>query len=61
MRYSFTYLVPIGFAITVPAQAMTDRLHGQTIAIAVGFAIALTVATRWFWRVGLRRYSGASA
>jgi ABC-2 type transport system permease protein len=61
MRYSFTYLVPIGFAITVPAQAMTDRLHGQTIAIAVGFAIALTVATRWFWRVGLRRYSGAAA
>jgi len=61
MRYSFTYLVPIGFAITVPAQAMTDRLHGQTVAIAVGFALTLTLATRWFWRRGLRRYSGASA
>jgi len=29
--------------------------------IALSFAAALTVFTRWFWRFGLRRYSGASA
>jgi ABC-2 type transport system permease protein len=56
-----TYLVPIGFAVTVPAQAVTHRLHWQTTLVAFGFAAALTVFTRWFWRVGLRRYSGASA
>ena len=39
LRYSMTYLVPIGFAITVPADAFA----------------------RWFWRFGLRHYSGASA
>ena len=61
LRYSMTYLVPIGFAVTVPAQALTDRLHLATVGIAIGFAVALTAFTRWFWRVGLRRYSGASA
>ncbi len=61
MRYSMTYLVPIGFAVTVPAQALTGRLHWHTAVVAVGFAAALLVFTRWFWRFGLRRYSGASA
>jgi ABC-2 type transport system permease protein len=61
LRYSMTYLVPIGFAVTVPAQALTGRLHLATVGIAIGFAVALTAFTRWFWRVGLRRYSGASA
>ncbi len=31
LRYSMTYLVPIGFAVTVPAQAMTHRLHWATV------------------------------
>jgi ABC-2 type transport system permease protein len=61
LRYSMTYLIPIGFAVTVPAQALTDRLHWTTVGVAVGFAVALAAFTRWFWRFGLRRYSGASA
>jgi len=61
LRYSMTYLVPIGFAITVPAQALTHRLHWTTVLVALGFAALLTAFTRWFWRFGLRRYSGASA
>jgi ABC-2 type transport system permease protein len=61
LRYSMTYLVPIGFAVTVPAQAMTDRLHWGTVLVALAFATALAGFTRWFWRFGLKRYSGASA
>ena len=61
LRYSMTYIVPIGFAVTVPAQALTARLHWPTVAVAVGFAILLAGFTRWFWTFGLRRYSGASA
>jgi ABC-2 type transport system permease protein len=61
LRYSMTYLVPIGFAVTVPAQALTNRLHWTTVLIAICFGAALTAFTRWFWRFGLRRYSGASA
>jgi ABC-2 type transport system permease protein len=61
MRYGVTFLVPVGFAVTVPAQALTSRLTLGTIALAVAFALALFAFTRWFWRFGLRRYSGASA
>jgi ABC-2 type transport system permease protein len=61
LRYSMTYLVPIGFAVTVPAEAVTHRLGWPTVAIAVGFTVAVFAVARWFWRFGLRRYSGASA
>jgi ABC-2 type transport system permease protein len=61
LRIGVTFLVPIAFAITVPAEAVTSRLDWSTVALAVGFCAALFVFTRWWWGFGLRRYSGASA
>jgi ABC-2 type transport system permease protein len=61
LRYSVTFLVPIAFAVTVPAEAVTSRLEWQTLVLAAGFAVTLFAATRWFWRYGLRNYTGASA
>lgn len=56
-----TFLVPITFAVTVPAQALTGRLTGSTLALAVLLAVALFLISRWFWRFGIRFYAGASA
>lgn len=61
LRYSVTFLVPIAFAVTVPAEALTSRLDWQTLLFAAVFAAAFFAFTRWFWRFGLKRYSGASA
>jgi len=61
LKYSVTFLVPVAFAVTVPAEALTSRLHLGTFLLAVGFGIVLFAFTRWFWRYGLRHYSGASA
>ncbi|MGO8056015.1 ABC-2 family transporter protein, partial [Rhizobium leguminosarum] len=61
LRIGVTFIVPIAFAITVPAEAVTSRLGWETVAIAIGFSAALFAATRWWWGFGLRRYSGASA
>jgi ABC-2 type transport system permease protein len=61
LRIWLTFLVPIAFAVTVPAQALTGRLTPETLLLAAGFALALLLFTRWWWRFGLRRYSGASA
>jgi ABC-2 type transport system permease protein len=61
LRISLTFLVPIAFAVTVPAEAITSRLTVETLAIAAVFAVALFLFTRWWWRFGLRHYSGASA
>jgi ABC-2 type transport system permease protein len=61
LRISLTYLVPIAFAVTVPAEALTSRLTVETLALAAAFAVGLFLVTRWFWRFGLRNYSGASS
>jgi ABC-2 type transport system permease protein len=61
LRFSVTFLVPVAFAVTVPAEAVTSRLEWQTLALAAGVAVVFFAVTRWFWRFGLRSYSGASA
>lgn len=61
LRFALTFLVPVAFATTVPAQALAGRLTGRTLFEALALALALFVAARLFWRVGVRRYSGASA
>jgi len=61
LRISVTFLVPIAFAVSVPAEAVTSRLSWQTLAGAAVFAVFLFAVTRWFWRFGLKNYTGASA
>jgi viologen exporter family transport system permease protein len=61
LRVLLTFLVPLAVAITVPAQGITSRLTGGTLALAAAFTALLVVTARWFWKLGLRRYSGASA
>jgi ABC-2 type transport system permease protein len=61
LRFALTFIVPVAFATTVPAEALSGRLTWQTLLGAVALAAGLLVASRWFWRVGIRGYSGASA
>lgn len=61
LRLSLTFLVPIAFAVTVPAEALTGRLTWQTLLGAAGLALVLFVLARWVWYTGLRNYTGASA
>jgi ABC-2 type transport system permease protein len=61
LRTGLTFLVPIAFAVTVPAEALTGRLTWQTLLGAALLALALMFLARRVWRIGLRHYSGASA
>ncbi len=61
LRGTLTFLVPVGFAVTVPAEGLVGRLTWQTLLLAVVLAVALPVIARRFWRVGVRHYAGASA
>jgi ABC-2 type transport system permease protein len=61
LRFALTFLVPVAFATTVPAEALAGRLTWQTLAGAVMLALLMLVVSRLFWRAGLRYYSGASA
>jgi ABC-2 type transport system permease protein len=61
LRYGLTFLVPLAFAVTVPAEAITSRLTWGTVLLAVVVAVVLVVVSRWLWHRGLTRYSGASS
>ncbi len=61
LRFALTFIVPVAFATTVPTEALTGRLSGETLLGAAVLAGALFVVARIFLRVGLRRYSGTSA
>jgi len=61
LRTGMTFLVPVAFAVTVPAEAMTNRLTPETMLFAFGLTILFTLLARGVWLLGLRSYSGASA
>jgi ABC-2 type transport system permease protein len=61
LRYGLTFLVPVAFAVTVPASALTGRLTPQTWLGAFALTVALFTIARFIWKVGLSNYSGASA
>lgn len=61
LRYVLTFLVPVGFAITVPTEGLVGRLTSPTLLGAIALAITLPLIARVFWKIGVRHYSGASA
>ncbi len=61
LRYGLTFLVPVAFAVTVPAEALTGRLTFQTWLGALALTVILFLVARAIWNIGLRNYSGASA
>jgi ABC-2 type transport system permease protein len=61
LRFALTFIVPIAFAVTVPAQGLIGRLNDRLLLGTVALAIGLLVVSRLFWRFGIRHYSGASA
>ena len=61
LKVVVTFVVPISFAVTVPAQAVTNRLEFSSLVGSVALAVVLVIAARIFWQTGIKHYSGASA
>ena len=61
LRFILTFLVPVAFAVTVPAQGLIGQLNGRNLGLTIGLAVGLFIVARLFWRYGIRFYSGASA
>jgi ABC-2 type transport system permease protein len=59
LRFVFVYLIPIAWATTVPAAALTGRFGPGTALGAAGVGVLVFVLTRLLWRAALRRYTGA--
>lgn len=61
LRFVLTAVYPAGFAITVPAEALTGRLTLAGAGTGVVIAAAFLLLSRLAWRRALRRYEGASS
>jgi len=61
LRVTLSTAVPVGVAVTLPAQAISGRLDLFGLAVLVVGSIAAFILSSLFWRVGLRSYTGASA
>jgi ABC-2 type transport system permease protein len=60
-RFFFTFIVPIAFLTTIPAEALLNRTELGWIAGAGLLAIGLLLISRLFWRFALRFYTSASS
>lgn len=61
LRLTMTYLVPVGFAVTVPSESLTGRLTWERVVLGAVFLVVALTITRLVWRLGTKHYAGASA
>lgn len=61
LRLTLTFVVPLAFAITVPAESLASRLTGGMLALTLIVTAIMLLITRVAWQHGVRNYSGASA
>jgi ABC-2 type transport system permease protein len=59
-RFVFTFVVPIAFLTTIPAEALLGRARPTFFLGGAVLAVVLFVAARAFWRFSLKSYTGAS-
>jgi len=60
-RIFFTFVLPVAFMTTVPADVITGHSNLRWLAGALAVAAALFLLSRWFWRYALRFYTSASS
>jgi ABC-2 type transport system permease protein len=60
-RFFFTFIVPVAFLTTVPAEAMLGRSQVIWVVGAGVLALGLFLASSIFWRFALRFYTSASS
>ena len=61
LRIIVTYIIPIAVATTVPLQALRGELTWDRVLIYLGVGIVSFLVASRVWKLGLKRYSGASS
>jgi ABC-2 type transport system permease protein len=60
-RFFFTFIVPVAFLTTIPAQAMLGNIQFTWLLGAGLLALILFLISTQFWRFALRFYTSASS
>jgi ABC-2 type transport system permease protein len=58
-RDVLTYVIPVAFATTFPAQALLGEADPRLVPAGIILAAAALLASNRFWRVALRHYASA--
>lgn len=61
VRIALTFVLPIAFMTTFPAEAVLGKLGGATLIAAVALAGFLFAFSAWCWRRAVLSYSSASS
>ncbi len=61
IRFLFTFIVPVAFITTVPAEVLIGRADLVTVGSAFAVALVLLVASRLLWRWAVGSYTSASS
>jgi ABC-2 type transport system permease protein len=61
LQAGLTFIIPVAFAVTIPAEALTSRLTPTILFGTLFLTIFFVVLSRFIWRLGMKNYSGASA
>ncbi len=61
LRVGLTFIVPVAYAVTIPAEALTSRLTPLILLGTFALTILFVILERLIWRKDLKNYSGASA
>ena len=59
VRELLTFVVPVAFATTFPAQALLGTADLRLLPVGIGLAIVALVASNRFWGFALRHYASA--
>lgn len=60
-RFFFTFVVPVAFLTTVPAEAMLGRASLDWLIGSGVLAVGLLLGSHYFWKFALRFYTSASS
>ena len=60
-RFFFTFIIPVAFLTTVPAEAMLGRVSSLWLVGTIVLAIGLLWLSDRFWKLALRFYTSASS
>lgn len=61
VRAVLTFVIPVAFATTFPAQALLGVADRRLLAIGAALAVVALLGTRTFWNFAVRHYSSASS
>ena len=61
LRLLFTFVLPVAFLTTVPAQVLLGVAGAPMLLAGLGLAVVFFAAARSFWLFALRFYTSASS